>query len=420
MDNRPAPAILRPMTGSSDALIIGGSLTGATLALALARAGLTVTVLDSLPAAAQRAANFDGRSYALAHASVRMLEALGLWADLAANAQPIRRIRVSDGRAGAGPGFGTLSFDGAELEEGEMGHMVEDRHLRPALQAALTATAGITHRPATKIAAQRAGDETAEVTTEAGEVLSAPLLIGADGRTGPSASRAGIARRTTRYSQTALVCAIAHEKPHHGTAHQFFMPEGPLAILPLTGNRASIVWSERADRAAAIAALADAAYLAVLRPRFGDFLGPITLAGDRYSYPLSLALADRLVAPRFALVGDAARGVHPIAGQGLNAGLRDGAALAEVVVAALRRGEDIGGAQVLERYARWRRFDSASLALATDGFNALFSNDNPLLRFGRGLGLAAVNAAPGLRRAFMREAAGLTGDRPRLLAGQPL
>ena len=206
--------------------------------------------------------------------------------------------------------------------------------------------------------------------------------------------------------------------PHEGIAHQFFMPPGPLAILPLTGNRSSIVWSERTAEALRINALDDAGYLEMLRPRFGDFLGEIGLAGARFTYPLGLSLANSFIGERLALVGDAAHGVHPIAGQGLNAGLRDVAALAEVLADASRRGEDMGGRQVLERYQQWRRFDTATLALATDAFNRLFSNDNPLLRLGRDIGMGLVNAAPALRRTFIREAAGLTGDLPRLMQGK--
>ena len=198
------------------------------------------------------------------------------------------------------------------------------------------------------------------------------------------------------------------------------MPQGPLAILPLTENRSSIVWSETAENAKAIHALPDEAYLDVLRPRFGSFLGEISLAGARYTYPLSLSLAHEMVAPRVALVGDAAHGVHPIAGQGLNAGLRDVAALAEVIADAARRGEDVGSDAALARYQQWRRFDNATLAMATDSFNKLFSNDNPFVRMARDVGMAAVNALPGLRRGFMREAAGLTGELPRLMQGKSL
>ena len=404
----------------TDVIIIGGSLNGGALALALAQGGLRVQVIDALPRAAQATSGFDGRCYAMALASVRMLGALGLWGRLAPDAQPILQIRVSDGRAGEGPSPLSLQFDHAELDEGPMGHMVEDRYLRPALLDALDAHPLITHRPGTRVTAQTTGLAEAEVALDTGETLRAALIVGADGRTGPTAARAGIRRRVTDYRQTALVCAIDHDLPHHGCAHQFFMPSGPLAILPLCGNRSSIVWSETHAQAAAIQRLDDAAYLDVLRPRFGSFRGDIRLAGARYTYPLNMTLAERFTATRLALVGDAARGVHPIAGQGLNAGLRDVAALAEVAVAAHRRGEDIGQADVLDRYARWRRFDTATLAMATDGFNRLFSNDNPILRLGRDLGLAAVNASPVLRRAFMREAAGLTGDVPRLLTGAPI
>jgi 2-octaprenyl-6-methoxyphenol hydroxylase len=203
-------------------------------------------------------------------------------------------------------------------------------------------------------------------------------------------------------------------------AHQFFMPPGPLAILPLSGNRSSIVWSETAQSAARIHTMREEDYLTVLRPRFGSFLGQIKLAGERFTYPLSLSLANALVANRVALVGDAAHGIHPIAGQGLNAGVRDIAALAEVLADAARRGEDIGSVAVLDRYQQWRRFDNMSLAIATDAFNKLFSNDSSLLRSVRDIGMGLINSVPSLRRGFIREAAGLTGDLPRLLRGQPL
>ena len=221
-----------------------------------------------------------------------------------------------------------------------------------------------------------------------------------------------------KYAQTALVTAVSHARHHQGTAHQFFTPSGPLAILPLAGGyRSSIVWSEEVGAAAAIQALPDGDYLMALRARFGDFLGEIALAGDRFTYPLSLSLAQRFVMPRLALVGDAAHGVHPMAGLGVNLGFRDVAALAQVMIEAARRGEDIGAVDVLERYERWRRFDATTLALGMDGVNRLFSNNNPVLRAGREIGLGIVNAVPALRRGFMRQAAGVSGDLPRLLAG---
>ena len=408
------------MNHDSDILIVGGGLNGCALALALAIGGQRVTLIDAQPLAALQAQDFDGRSYALALVSQRLLAALGLWRHLGPEAQPILQVKASDGRAGTGAAPFVLHLDHAEIEEGPMGYMVEDRHLRAAFLTAVARNPDIGHLTGDTVVAQSVGPRVATVTLASGRALTARLLVGCDGRGSGTASRAGIGRTGWSYRQTALVCAIAHELPHHGIAHQFFMPAGPLAILPLTGNRSSIVWSETTAQAEVLIALPDPAFLAALSPRFGDFLGGIGLTGQRYSYPLALSLANGLTAARLALVGDAAHGVHPIAGQGLNLGLRDVAALAEVVTLARRRGEDIGSAGVLQRYQQWRRFDTAALAGATDMFNRLFSNDNPALRVVRDLGMGAVNALPGLRRHLIREAAGLTGDLPKLLRGQPI
>ncbi|MEI2806085.1 MAG: FAD-dependent monooxygenase [Albidovulum sp.] len=405
------------MRYDADVIITGGGLNGPALALALARAGLRVAVIDAQPAAARAEADFDGRAYALAVASQRLLAAVGVWERLAGQAQPILEIKTGDGRPGEGPSRFFLHFEAAEIEEGPLGYMVEDRHLYAAFLAAMRAEPGITHLPATTVTAQEAGPAGIAVTLSDGRRLAGRVLAGCDGRQSGTAQRAGIGRTGWGYGQAALVCAVAHERPHGGIAHQFFMSSGPLAILPLTGNRSSIVWSEAEAEAKAIAALGDEDFLAVLRPRFGDFLGPVTLAGKRFSYPLNLTLANAYVGPRVALVGDAAHGVHPIAGQGLNLGFRDVGALAEVLVEAHRRGEDIGAAEVLERYQRWRRFDSTLLALGMDAVNRLFSNDNPILRAARDLGMGAVGTVPGLRRAFIRQAAGLAGTPPKLLRG---
>lgn len=407
------------MSGTQDVLIAGGGLNGAALALALARAGLSVTVADPVPRDVRGDQGFDGRGYALALSSRRLLSAVGVWERIAEATQPILEIKVSDGRAGEGPSPFVLEFDHAEIEEGPMGHMAEDRVLRPALLNAMDETPGIS-QVAAAVEHHQTGPAGVTAQLGTGDGIEARVLIAADGKTSPTAARAGIGRTGWAYGQTALVCAIEHERPHQGCAHQFFMPAGPLAILPLPGNRSSIVWTEETGRAEEINTLPDDAYLEVLRPRFGDFLGEIGLAGARFTYPLSLSLAERFAGDRLALIGDAAHAVHPIAGQGLNAGLKDVAALAEVLVEARRRGEDIGRSDVLERYQRWRRFDVHALALATDTFNRLFSNDNVLLRAGRDLGLGLVGQMPGLRRAFIREAAGLTGDLPRLSRGLPL
>ena len=420
MDNGVQATILRHMDDVSDIIIVGGGLNGMSLSLALASAHISVTIIDALPASTRKSADFDGRGYALSLGSQRLLKALDLWPALAEKSQPILDIKVTDGRAGEGASPFVLEFDHAEIEEGPMGYMVEDRHLRPALLAAMDASGLITQISKRVVVDQSTHDAGVSVTLDTGETLHASVLVGCDGKTSKVATRAGIKRTGWPYDQTALVCAIAHERPHNGVAHQFFMPSGPLAVLPLTGNRSSIVWTEQTAEADRIAAMGDADYLEELRPRFGAFLGDISLAGARFTYPLGLSLAQSFVADRTALVGDAAHAVHPIAGQGLNAGLKDVAALSEVLVDARRRGEDIGRADVLGRYQQWRRFDTATLAVATDTFNKLFSNDNSLLRLGRDLGLGLVNKLAPVRRGLIREAAGLTGDLPRLNRGQPL
>lgn len=302
-----------------------------------------------------------------------------------------------------------------------MGHMLEDRYLYAAFLEAMRAAPGITLISGETVVGQEVTASGVVVRLASGRELTAGLLVGCDGRGSGVAARAGIKRVGWGYGQTALVTAIRHEKNHQGIAQQFFMPSGPLAILPLKGgHHSSIVWSETDEVARAIQALPDDQYLEALRPRFGDFLGEISLAGTRFTYPLSLSLAEQFVADRVALVGDAAHGVHPIAGQGLNLGLRDVAALAEVLILARRRGEDVGSPVALEEYQRWRRFDATALALGMDAVNRVFSTDNPILRLGRDLGMGLVSALPGLRRGFIRQAAGLTGELPKLLAGKPI
>lgn len=399
-----------------DVLIIGGGLNGPTMALALAQAGFRVTIVDAQERTAFSEA-FDGRAYALALASTKLLSALNVWAAIEPKCQPILEIKASDGRAGEGPGAFFLHFDHAEIEDGPMGYLAEDKVLREALLAAVDAHEHIEMRNGVTVVEQEAG----RATLADDSTLNASLIIGCDGRRSGTANRAGIKRLYKDYGQTALVCTIEHEKPHHGVAHQFFLPAGPLAILPLTGGQqSSIVWSETHEGARKINAMEDADYIRILKPRFGDYLGEITLTGPRYTYPLNLSLAETYIAPRTALVGDAAHGIHPIAGQGLNLGFRDIAALAEVLTAARGRGEDIGSTHVLRRYQEWRRFNATAMALGTDTINRLFSNESAMLRDMRRLGMGVVQSLPGLRRRFMREAAGLSGDIPQLLTGKPL
>ena len=403
------------MDHDCDIAIVGGGLTGPALALAAAQVGLRVIVLDATSHKPRKNAKFDGRAYALALASKRLMAAVGVWENVAQDAEPMLNIRVSDGRAGVGASPFFMDFDHAELEEGPMGYMVEDRHLRYALQAAMQTSPLIEYRLATRVTGQSTGPEGVTLSLANNQKITTRLLVGADGRQSGTAARADITYTGWQYSQTALVCAVEHDRPHGGVAHQFFMPAGPMAVLPLSARRRTGVWSEKTESAAVIKTLDDAAFLDVLRPRFGDFLGDIALTGGRFSYPLGMMIAKSYIAPNVALIGDAAHGVHPIAGQGLNAGLRDVAALIQVLSEAKQRGEDFASQPVLARYQLWRRFDATALAVATDGFNRLFSNDNPILRLGRDLGMGMINAMPEVRRGILREASGLTGDLPDLM-----
>ena len=403
------------MEHDCDIAIVGGGLNGPALALAAAQVGLRVIVLDATSHKPRKNAKFDGRAYALALASKRLMAAVGVWENVAQDAEPMLNIRVSDGHAGVGASPFFMDFDHAELEEGPMGYMVEDRHLRYALQAAMQTSPLIEYRLATRVTGQSTGPEGVTLSLANNQKITTRLLVGADGRQSGTAARAGITYTGWQYGQTALVCAVEHDRPHGGVAHQFFMPAGPMAVLPLSARRSTVVWSEKTDSAAVIKTLDDAAFLDVLRPRFGDFLGDIALTGGRFSYPLGMMIAKSYIAPNVALIGDAAHGVHPIAGQGLNAGLRDVAALIQVLSEAKQRSEDFASQPVLARYQLWRRFDATALAVATDGFNRLFSNDNPILRLGRDLGMGMLNAMPKVRRGILREAAGLTGDLPDLM-----
>ena len=415
MDN-PDPAwILQDMSNDTDIIIVGGGLNGSAMALAASQAGFDVTLIDSLPVETRSMRDFDGRAYALALGSKRLLAGIDVWDTVAKNSQPMYEIKVTDGRAGQGPSPWMMHFDHAEIEEGPMGFLVEDRHLRRTFLDAMATADNISHLAGETVVSQSVAGHSVVVALASGKTISGQVLIGSDGRRSGTAIRAGIKRQGWDYDQTALVCAVEHERPHNGIAHQFFMPGGPLAILPLTGNRSAIVWSEETKRATEISARDDAGFLDALRPAFGDFLGDIKLCGKRFSYPLALSLAENFVADRVALVGDAAHGIHPIAGQGLNAGLRDIAALRDVLVSARRLGEDVGNRLVLARYQSWRQYDNTKLALATDGFNRLFSNDNPMLRGLRDIGMGVVNATPGLRRSIIREAAGLNGALPSLM-----
>ena len=399
----------------TDLLIVGGGMVGLTLANAVATAGLSVTVIDREAPTDALAAEFDGRVSAIAAGSARLLRAIGVWPGIEPDAEPILDIRVSDGDA---PWF--LHYDHSELGDEPLGYIVENRVIRKALHKRAEADDRIDHRaPASLGRVTRAAGGVSAIAGD-GATLSARLLIAADGRGSAVREEAGIRVVRRPYKQTAIVCTIAHERPHDGVAQERFLTAGPFAILPMTGNRSSLVWTERADLAPAMLALDDAAFLDEVAWRFTDYLGALSLAGPRWSYPLELSWATRTVDRRLALVGDAAHGIHPIAGQGLNLGLRDVAALAEVLVDAHRLGLDIGSATVLGRYQRSRRVDIVSMSIITDALNYLFANDVAPIKLARGVGLSVINRMPALKRNFMRHAMGLVGDLPRLVRGEPL
>ena len=411
----------------ADVIIAGAGMAGATLGLALARAGLKPILIDPVVFSAQVAPSFDGRSSAIAFAAFRQWRTLGLAPALEPLAQRIEQILVTDGRApgplAQAPGPFFLRFDAQEIAErceGEpLGYMLENRHVRAALAEALQA-AGVEVLAPARVASARFDARAAVVTMADGRVLRAPLAVGAEGRGSVIREAAGIGALGWTYRQTGVVATVKLERPHGGVAHEYFLPSGPFAILPLTGQRASLVWTESDRRAAALKAARPEVFHAHLQRRIGQHIGRADVEGQVFTYPLSLQIAERLSAPRAALLGDAAHAVHPIAGQGLNLGLKGAAALAEVIVDAARLGEDIGSEAVLARYAAWRRFDTMILSAGMDGFVRLFSNDNPALRLARGLGMAAVNRIGPARRFFMQQAGGALGDLPRLLKGEAL
>jgi len=402
----------------ADVIIGGAGFAGLALAIAL-RQGLgdpfVVAVID--PTLAQPQSK-DPRASAIAAAARRLFEAIEVWDVVAPNAQPILDMVVTDSKLDDAVRPTFLTFDG-EVEEGEpFAHMVENRHLVDAL-VAKAKELGVELRPGA-VAGFENADGTVDVALADGAGMSARLLVGADGARSLIRERAGIATHGWNYDQSAIVTTVAHERDHDGRAEEHFLPAGPFAILPLTGKRCSIVWTETARDAERIVTLPDNNFHDELEKRFGLQLGELKVIGPRRAFPLALFTARTFIGERLVLVGDAAHIIHPIAGQGLNMGLRDVAALAEAIADAARLGLDPGGSDVLERYQRWRRFDTMTMSIATDGLNRLFSNHSDVLRLARDIGLGLVERMPALKRMFIREAAGFTGDVPKLLKGQAL
>ncbi len=401
-----------------DVVIGGAGFAGLALAIALRQAlGDTFAVAVADPALAAAKSN-DMRASAIAAAARRLFETLGAWGEVEAEAQPILDMVVTDSKLedAVRPTF--LTF-GGEVAPGEpFAHMIENRQLIDALVAkarelgvSLRATAVAGFERSVAGVAVRLADKT---------VLHTRLLVGADGARSRIREAAGIPIHGWNYGQSGIVTTVAHEREHNGRAEEHFLPAGPFAILPLTGKRSSIVWTETTKEAERIVALPDEQFHAELERRFGLHLGDLDVVGPRRAFPLGLFTARAFIAERLALVGDAAHVIHPIAGQGLNMGLRDVGALAEVIVDAARLGLDPGGLDVLERYQRWRRFDTMTMSVATDGLNRLFSNRSDTLRFVRDFGLGLVERLPALKRVFINEAAGFTGEVPKLLRGEAL
>ena len=409
------------MSDDAELLIAGAGLNGLLLGIACAGAGLAVALVDREDPRRMLDQGFDGRSSAIAYGSQQVLAALGLWPLIAAEAEPIREIRVADDNAKLFLHYDHRELAPASTQDGApLGWIIENRLLRRVLIEHARSLPTLVFLAPLAIDGVLTSSAAAEAALSDGRRLTARLVAAADGAASPLRHAAGIRTVDWRYPQTAIVTTARHARPHAGIAVEHFLPAGPFAILPMTGNRSSIVWTEREEFVPRLLALSDHEFAVELAARFGDFLGAVEPVGPRWSYPVGLMLAERYVDRRLALIGEAAHVIHPIAGQGLNLGIRDVAALAEIVVDRRRLGLDIGDDALLRRYQQWRRFDTLLLAAVTDGLNRLFSNQIAPLRLAREFGLAAVNRLPAVKRFLMRDAMGITGDLPRLVRGEQL
>lgn len=404
-----------------DMLVAGGGYVGLSLAVAVKKAAphLAVEVVDGAPEAGWQR---DDRAFAIVAAARNLLNVLGVWAEVAPEAEPIRRMVITDSRTAdpVRPVF--LTFEGAGSgDDGEpFAHMVPNRAITASLLRRAEALA-IPVRWSTAVDSFATGQHMTTVALSDGTARQTRLLVACDGVRSKLRDMAGIKTVRFDYGQSGIVTTVEHERPHEGTAEEHFLPAGPFATLPLTGNRSSLVWTERSEDARRLVESDDLVFEEELERRFGHKLGALKVAGGRRAFPLGLTLARDFVAPRFALAGDAAHGIHPISGQGLNLGFKDVAALAETIVEADRLGLDIGALSVLERYQEWRRFDTVRMGVTTDVLNRLFSNDVTPLRVLRDVGLGLVDRMPGLKSFFIRQAEGTAGSgHPRMLTGQPI
>ncbi len=394
----------------TDIIIVGGGLVGLSLAIALAQEGAEVAVIEKDDVRSQVAPDFDGRVSAISLGSERVLKAIGVWQYVAPSAEAILDIRVADGDSTA-----HVHYNYKDAGNEPMGHMVENRHMRIALARRAAGLPSLAMLAPAQVHAVERDIYGVTVTLSDGSVWTAPLIVAADGKRSKMRLDAGIKAVEKSYGQTAIVCTIEHELPHHGLAVQRFLPVGPFAALPMRNNRSALVWSEDEKLAPEIIKLPEETFLVEIEKRLGHHLGKFKTAGRRFSYPLHLILAKAYIDTRFALVGDAAHAIHPIAGQGVNVGFRDVAVLSELITDAMKLGLDIGSRNLLEHYQRWRRFDAMAMGALTDGITRLFSNDIAPIRLARDLGLDVVNNAPPLKRLFMLHAMGLMGDLPKMM-----
>ena len=405
-------------TDMFDVVIAGGGYVGLSLAVALKQGdpGLNCAVVDPKP---MDQLHMDPRASAIAAAASRMLTQLGVWNRIEKKSQPIAEMIVTDSklRDAVRPVF--LTFDGEATEGEPFAHMMPNGVMMPALFKAAKSLGVAFFAPSTVETFRTLADHS-EIELADGTLLKSRLLVAADGVRSRLRELAGIRTVNWDYGQSGIVTTVKHERPHNGRAEEHFLPAGPFAILPLPDNRSSLVWTEKTADADRLVRSDEFTFEIELERRFGHHLGKLEVDGPRRAYPLGLKLARDYVQPRFALIGDAAHGIHPIAGQGLNLGFKDVAALAEVLVDARRLGQDVGAFDVLERYQRWRRFDTFQMGVVTDVLNRLFSNDNDALRAVRDFGLGLVDRMPGLKSMFIKEAAGFAGPVPKLLSGEPI
>lgn len=412
-----------------DVLISGANFTGFALALALAKPfgeDLRIGIIGAergrppFSEPAEQRIRDNPRAFAVAAGSKSLLEAVGVWGDIQDHAEPVLQIEITDSRLDAGVRPVLVTYDNLTDAGSPASYIVPDPVLSNALRQRAEAEPSIVFLGSAWAQQMTADQDGARVRLDDGRELAARLVVAAEGRRSALRDRAGISLVSRDYQQTGIVVQVRHERAHNGVAVQHFLPGGPFAILPMRANRSCITWSEQRTEAERILGLGDEAFLEEVELRFGGRLGQIELVSERRSWPLSMHLARSFAAKRLALIGDTARGVHPIAGQGLNLGFRDVAALCEVIADQARLGLDIGSPQALDRYASWRRFDSVQSTAAFDFFNRVFSNDNVLLRSMREAGLGLVDRLPMVKQAFVGEAAGLKGDVPKLLRGEPV